>query len=174
MGPLFILDGKRPSVGKDVFVAPTAAVVGDVTIGDGASIWFSAVVRGDDMPILIGPGTNVQDGAIVHSTENIAGTSIGSNVVIGHGAILHGCTIGDGALIGMGAIILDEAVVGAGAVIAAGAVVPPGKMVPPNSLWLGNPPAVKRDTNVAERDFVSYAVGHYAEQAVRYKNNGIG
>lgn len=173
-GPVFTFDGISPHIGKNVFVAPTAAVIGDVTIKDGASIWFSSVVRGDDMPITIGFNTNIQDGAVIHSTEKVAATVIGNNVVVGHGAIIHGATIGDNALIGIGAIILDGAVVGQGAVVAAGAVVPPGKQVPPDTLWLGSPGRAVRSTRVEERNFVSYATNHYRSRAKQYVSNGIG
>lgn len=173
-GPVFTFDGISPHIGRNVFVAPTAAVIGDVTIKDGASIWFSSVVRGDDMPITIGCNANIQDGAVIHSTENVSATVIGDNVVVGHGAIIHGATIGDNALIGMGAIILDAAIVGHGAVVAAGAVVPPGKHVPPDTLWLGSPGRVARATRAEEHDFVSYATDHYRSRAKQYVNEGIG
>jgi carbonic anhydrase/acetyltransferase-like protein (isoleucine patch superfamily) len=173
-GPVFTFDGLSPQISNNVFIAPTAAVIGDVTIKEGASIWFSSVVRGDDMPITIGCNTNIQDGAVIHSTENVAATVIGNNVVVGHGAIIHGATIGDNALIGMGAIILDGAIVGNSAVVAAGAVVPPGKHVPPETLWLGSPGKVVRATRPEEHGFVSYATEHYRSRAKQYVNDGIG
>ena len=173
-GPIYTINGHTPNLGEDVFVAPTAAVIGNVTIGKGSSVWFSAVVRGDDMPIVIGENTNVQDGAILHSTEGVMATTIGNGVVIGHGAMLHGCVVEDDALIGIGSIILNGARIGEGAIIAAGALVPPNKIVPNGTLWLGNPGHVKRDSNEGEQAFVAYAAQHYKAQAQTYLNNGIG
>lgn len=166
-GPIYEFEGHLPDIGPDVYVAPTAAIIGNVRIGAGSSVWFSAVVRGDDMPIVIGRGTNIQDGAIVHGTEEIAATHIGDNVVIGHGAILHGCRIEDGAMIGMGAVVLDAAIVGSGAIVAAGAIVPPGKQVPPDSLWVAG--SVKRKVTAQERAFLDYAPPHYRNRAAQYR-----
>lgn len=174
LGPVYTLDGITPVLAGGVFIAPTAAVIGAVELGVGASVWFGAIVRGDDLPIRIGPGTNIQDGAIVHGTEGGAPVEIGADVVVGHGAILHGCTVGDSAIIGMGSIVLDGARIGAGAVIAAGAVVPPGKEVPAGELWVGNPAAKKRNVGSNEVDFVAYATPHYRRRATQYTNNAIG
>lgn len=174
LGPIYTINGQSPNLGGGVFVAPTAAVIGNVTIGAGSSVWFSAVVRGDDMPITIGEYTNIQDGAILHSTEGVVATSIGNNVVVGHGAMLHGCIVEDDALIGIGSIILDGAIIGKGAVVAAGALVPPNKNVPAGSLWQGNPGSVKRQRNTGEQEFVAYATRHYHAQAQTYLKNGIG
>lgn len=173
-GPVYELGGIRPSLGSRVYVAPTAAVIGNVRVGEGASIWFSAVVRGDDMPVRIGAGTNVQDGAVIHATEGQSAVEIGRDVVIGHAAVLHGCSIGDGALIGIGAVILDGAVVGAGAVVAAGSVVPPGRTVPNDRLWIGNPGTDKRPVSAEEKLFLAYAAPHYRKRAGEYAASGIG
>lgn len=173
-GPVYALDGNVPVIAAGVFVAPTAAVIGNVAIGAGASVWFSAVIRGDDMPVSIGEGTNVQDGAVVHSTEDVCAATIGRDVVVGHGAILHGCVVGDGAMIGIGAVVLDGAIVGSGAVVAAGALVPPGKEVPPGQLWVGSPGAVRRPVGPSERDFLAYAPDHYRKRGALYLANGVG
>lgn len=173
-GPLYALRGVAPQVAPDAFIAPNAAVIGDVRIAAGASVWFSAVVRGDDMPICIGEGTNVQDGAIVHATEDVSGVRIGANVVIGHAAVLHGCSVEDEAMIGIGAIVLDGAVVGRGAIVAAGALVPPGRDVPAGQLWIGNPGSVRRPVSDAERAFLRYAPSHYRLRAAHYRADGIG
>jgi gamma-carbonic anhydrase len=170
-GPVYELDNHRPVLGEDVFVAPTAAVIGDVTIGQGANIWFGAVVRGDDMPIRIGCRTNIQDGVIIHSTDDPV--VIGDDVTIGHGAMLHGCTIEDEALIGIGAIILDGAHIGHGAIIAAHALVPPGRRVPAGELWLGSPASFKRKVGDDVHD-TRAGIGHYVERAAQYRRNGIG
>lgn len=173
MGPVYALDGSTPQIGSGVFVAPNAAVAGNVRIGDGASIWFSAVIRGDEMPVTIGAMTNVQDGAVIHSTRGVAPVEIGEGVVIGHGAILHGCRIGAGAMIGIGAIVLDEAVVGEGAVVAAGAIVPPGKQVPAGQLWMGTA-GVRRPVNAGEKEFLRDTPSHYNMRAGQYYRNSIG
>jgi carbonic anhydrase/acetyltransferase-like protein (isoleucine patch superfamily) len=116
------LDGVAPTIGEDVFLAPTAVLVGDVRVGDRANIWFGTVLRGDVSHIEIGSGCSIQDTAVIHCATELP-TIIGADVVVGHGAMLEGCTIEDGALIGMGAIVLQHATVGAGAMLAAGAVV---------------------------------------------------
>jgi gamma-carbonic anhydrase len=170
-GPVYELDKHRPILGNDAFIAPTAAVIGDVDIGEGASIWFGAVIRGDDMPIRIGRRTNIQDGAIIHSTKDVV--IIGDDVTIGHGAILHGCTIEDEALIGIGAIILDGAHIGQGAIVGAHAFVPPGRQIPAGELWLGSPVSFKRKVGDDIKDSQS-GVSHYMERAAQYQRNGIG
>jgi carbonic anhydrase/acetyltransferase-like protein (isoleucine patch superfamily) len=129
-------------VGPGVFIAPTAAVIGDVELAEGSSVWFGAVVRGDIGPIRIGPRTNVQDLACLHLTAGVSDCVLGADVTVGHGAILHGCSIGDGALVGMGAVILDGAKIGARAVVAAGALVPPRMEVPDGGFAAGVPAKV--------------------------------
>jgi carbonic anhydrase/acetyltransferase-like protein (isoleucine patch superfamily) len=130
--------GKSPVIDPSAWVAPGAKVVGDVTVGPNSSIWFNAVVRSDYSWIRIGEGSNIQDNCVVHETPEDP-VSIGDQVTIGHGAVLHGCEIGDGVLVGMGAIILDGAKVGAGSIIAAGSLVPERMRVPPQSLVAGSP-----------------------------------
>lgn len=135
--------GISPIIGEQVYIAPTASVVGDVVIGSQSSIWFNAVVRGDNgTPVRIGQGTSIQDNACVHDD-----TTIGNGVTVGHSAIVHACTVGNDVLIGMGAIVLDKAVIGDGAVIAAGSVVKVGTIVAPNTLWAGNPAVFKKELN---------------------------
>lgn len=143
-GPIYPLAGVVPRVAEGVFVAPTAAVVGDVELAEGSSVWFGAVLRGDVGAIRIGPRTNVQDLACIHVTGGVSTTTVGADVTIGHGAILHGCTVEDGCLIGMGSIVLDGAVIGARSVVAAGAVVSPRTIVPPGSFVAGMPAKVVR------------------------------
>jgi carbonic anhydrase/acetyltransferase-like protein (isoleucine patch superfamily) len=125
------------------FIAPGAVVLGDVTVGEDVGIWYNATVRGDRGSIVIGKGSNVQDNAVVHMDDNFPVT-IGENVTIGHGAIVHGCTIGDNCLVGMGAIIMNGAHIGANCIVGAGALVTQGTEVPDNSLILGNPAKIKR------------------------------
>lgn len=132
--------GKIPQISAGAFIAPTATVVGDVVIGEGTSVWYNTVIRGDNAPVRIGCHTSIQDNACVHDR-----TRIGDYVTIGHGAIVHGCTVGNDVLIGMGAIILDGATIGDNAIIAAGAVVKSGTAVPPGVLFAGNPAVWKKD-----------------------------
>lgn len=147
---LYSHHGVMPHIAAGVFVAPTAAVIGDVQIGSESSLWFGVIVRGDVNFIRIGHRTNLQDGTIVHVTSGTHPTIIGSDVTIGHGVKLHGCTIEDGSLIGIGAIVLDGAIVGAGSLVAAGSLVSPGTVIPPRSLVIGSPARVKRLLSDAE------------------------
>lgn len=144
--------GKAPVIDDSVFIASSADVIGDVTIGAHSSVWFNAVVRGDVHYIKIGEYTNVQDNCTLHVTNGVAPLNIGSRVTIGHQALLHGCTVEDDCLIGMGAVILDDAVIRRGSVVAAGSVVPPGKEYPENSLIIGSPAKFKREITKAEFD----------------------
>ncbi len=133
------LNGVTPAFGRDTFLAETAVVIGDVVMGDQCSVWYNAVVRGDVNTIRIGDRVNIQDGAVLHCTYQRAALTIGSDVSIGHNAIVHGCTIGNRVLIGMGSIVMDEAEIGEGSVIAAGAVVTQNTKVEPGSLMAGVP-----------------------------------
>jgi carbonic anhydrase/acetyltransferase-like protein (isoleucine patch superfamily) len=137
------IDDKCPVFGKDAHVAESADIVGNVTLGDRSSIWYGVVVRGDQAPISIGPGSNIQDNAVIHVSHRFS-VSVGADVTVGHGAILHGCTVEDGVLIGMGAVLLDGCVVGAGAIVAAGALVTQGTVIPPRTLAMGSPAKVVR------------------------------
>ncbi|MBK9176210.1 MAG: gamma carbonic anhydrase family protein [Flavobacteriales bacterium] len=131
--------GFTPSFGEGCYLAETAVVIGDTVMGDECSVWFNAVVRGDVNSIRIGDRVNIQDGAVLHCTYERATLTIGSDVSIGHNAIVHGCTVQDKVLIGMGAIVMDHAMIGEGSVIAAGAVVTQGTVVEPGSLMTGVP-----------------------------------
>lgn len=145
------VNGKIPKMGKNCFVAENATIVGDVTMGDDCSVWFTAVVRGDVHYIKIGNKTNIQDGAIIHCTYQKAPTVIGNNVSIGHRAIVHGCTIEDNVLIGMGAIVMDHAVVKSNSIVAAGAVVLENTIVESNSIYAGAP--AKKVKQLDEQNF---------------------
>jgi carbonic anhydrase/acetyltransferase-like protein (isoleucine patch superfamily) len=142
--------GKAPRFGKRVYVASTAAIVGDVELGDDVSVWYGAVLRADMQAITIGARTNIQDNAVVHVDEPDAPTIVAEDVTVGHGAILHGCRVERGALIGMHATVLNHAVVGEEAVVAAGALVTPGMTVPPRTLVAGVPAKVRREVTEAE------------------------
>jgi len=160
--------GRRPQLGTNVFIAENAAVIGDVVLGDEASIWYGVTVRGDGMPIRIGARTNVQDNAVVHHTTDQFGAFIGNDCTIGHGAIIHACTVEDLCLVGMGAIVLDGARIGRGSLVGAGALVTPGTVIPPGSLVIGSPAKVKRPLNDKEREQIDYGAKHYVELARTY------
>lgn len=150
------------------FIHPLAIVCGDVTIGALASVWPTAVIRGDTAPIVIGESSNVQDGSVVHVDQGVP-TTIGARVAIGHRAIIHGATIENDCLIGMGAVVLNRVVVGTGSIVGAGAVCPEGMRVPPNSLVLGVPGRVVRSTTAAERERIAYTVASYLELQERHR-----
>ena len=160
----------RPRIGRGVFLAETCAVIGDVELGDEASVWYSAVVRGDVMPIRVGARTNLQDGAIVHATYQRFATAIGNDCTIGHGAIIHACTIEDRCLIGMGAILLNGAHVGTESIVAAGTLVVEEMKVPPRSLVMGSPGKVKRPLTDAEVE----SIQGYADRYVGYRLDYMG
>ena len=162
--------GKKPEVDESVYVAPTAAVTGDVKIGKESGVWFSSVVRGDENYVRIGEKTNIQDNATVHGTMHSFPTTIGDLVTIGHGAILHGCTIGDKVLIGMGARLLDGAKVSSEAIVAAGTVLPEGFEVPPNTLVMGVPARIKRELRPKDIEWIV----SYAENYVQFRLNYMG
>jgi carbonic anhydrase/acetyltransferase-like protein (isoleucine patch superfamily) len=152
------------SIHPSAFIAPTAAVMGDVTVGEDASIWYHTVLRGDMAPIVIGAQSNIQDGTIVHVDEGIPCT-VGQRVAVGHRVILHGCTVGDDCLIAMGSVLLNGVSIGSGSVVAAGAVVPEGMQVPPKSLVMGVPGRIIRSVDAALADRVKATWSHYVEEA---------
>jgi carbonic anhydrase/acetyltransferase-like protein (isoleucine patch superfamily) len=157
---ILAVDGRQPSVSSEAWVAPTATVVGSATIGAGTGIFYGAVVRADMEDITIGAGSNIQDSAVVHADPGHP-AQIGNNVSVGHGAVLHGCTIGDGALVGMNATVLNGAVIGAGSLIAAQALVLEGTEVPPGSLVAGVPGKVRRPLTTEE-------IEHCSQNAITY------
>ena len=167
MATIVELDGVAPTIGEDVFLAPTAVLVGAVRLGDRANIWFGAVLRGDVSHIEIGRGCSIQDNAVIHCATDLP-TVIGSDVVVGHGAMLEGCTIEDGALIGMGAIVLQHGRVGAGAMLAAGAILPEREQIAPGVLAAGVPARVKKELSGSARSWTGRAAGEYQEFRVRY------
>lgn len=167
-------DGMLPRLGARCYIDPAATVIGDVELGEDASFWPGAVARGDVNIIRIGARTNIQDVAILHVTHDGPYTPggaplrIGSDVTVGHGAILHACTVGDLCLIGMHAIVLDGAVIERGAMVGAGAVVPPGKRVGAGELWLGNPARLARRLSERELEQLAYSAEHYVRLKDRY------
>lgn len=166
--PVRSLGERRPRVDATAYVADGAHIVGDVTVGPLGSVWFNAVARGDTEPITIGAESNVQDGAVLHADPGYPCT-VGARVVIGHGAIVHGCRIEDDCLIGMGAIILNGARIGSGSIVAAGALIPEGKEFPERSMIMGVPAKLVRQVTDAEFGKINAGVAHYRERANRYR-----
>ena len=160
MNDLSLLTSARPRIAKGAWIAPSADVIGDVTLGAHASVWYQCVLRGDIAPISVGPGTNIQDLTMVHVDVDRP-CRIGAEVGIGHRAIIHGCDIEDGCLVGMGAVILSDAVVGAGSVVAAGALVTEGARILPGSLVVGVPGRVVRPVDDDLRARIRLTVDHY-------------
>ncbi len=159
----------RPVIAGSAFIAPTAVVMGDVTLGEESSVWYGAVLRGDNDAIRIGRQTNLQDGTIVHVDEGVPCT-VGDRVGIGHRVILHGCTVEDDCLIGMGSILLNGVVIGRGSLVAAGAVIPEGTHVPPGSLVVGVPGRVVRPVDEELRRRIEETWRHYLAQSKRHRN----
>jgi gamma-carbonic anhydrase len=158
----------EPQLGDNCFVASGAHVIGDVIAGEDVSFWFNTVVRGDCNFIRIGDRTNIQDGTVIHVTHSTHPTKIGSDVTIGHGAVIHGCTIESNCLIGMGSIILDGAVIPEGSWVAAGALVPPNKQYPPNSMILGSPAKAVRSLRPHESAIIKESVNNYLTYKAGY------
>ena len=158
------------SIDKTVFIADGARVLGDVEIGKNSSVWFNAVIRADLSDIKIGEGSNIQDNAVIHTSKNF-GVSIGDNVNVGHGAIVHGCTVKNNVVIGMGAIVLNGAIVEENCIIGAGALVTQGKVIPAGSLVFGNPAKIVRNLTDQEIRSITDNAASYVEEAEQYKNN---
>jgi gamma-carbonic anhydrase len=159
-------EGARPEVSRAAFVAASADVTGEVELGDGASVWYGAVLRADLAPIKLGAGSNVQDGAVMHVAEDRP-CILGDEVTVGHRAILHGCEVGDRCLIGMGAILLDGSVIGEESIVGAGALVTQGKSFPPRSMILGSPAKVARELRPDEIAGLGEHARSYVELARR-------
>ena len=170
-GQVFTYREFAPDIHPSVFIAPTATVIGRVSLSEYASVWFGAVIRGDEVPISIGSHTNIQDNAVIHGDEG-GEVIIEDHVTVGHGAIVHGCHIQRGALIGMGAVVLDKAVVEAGALVAAGAVVGPGKRISANTLWAGCPAKPIRELDPSQYSAQDNAK-HYRELSDEYRSGNV-
>ena len=155
---------ENPDTAEAAFVAGSAVVVGEVSLGKDSSVWYGAVIRGDLKGIRIGQRSNIQDGAILHVTRE-QGVELGEDVTVGHGAIIHGCVIESECLIGMGAIILDGAHIGEGSVVGAGSLVPEGKIIPPDSLLMGTPARIAREVKPEERERIRELAESYVELA---------
>jgi carbonic anhydrase/acetyltransferase-like protein (isoleucine patch superfamily) len=158
-------------IDPSAFIAPTAVVLGDVTILAEASVWFGAVIRGDAAPIRIGRQTNVQDGCILHADPGFPCT-LGERVTLGHGAIVHGATVENDCLIGMRAVVMNGARIGRGSIVAVGSVVTEGTEIPPGSIALGQPAKVKREVTERDRAMIQHAAEHYVAAGRDYKTSG--
>jgi carbonic anhydrase/acetyltransferase-like protein (isoleucine patch superfamily) len=167
MAVILELDGVRPVIGEDVFLAPTAVLVGDVEIGDRASVWFGAVLRGDSSAIRIGAETSIQDNVVIHCAHELP-TIVGARVTVGHGALLEGCVVEDGAIVGMGAIALQRSHVGEGAMLAAGSVLAEGARVGARMLAAGAPAVEKKELSGSALRWTETAATEYQAYRERY------
>jgi carbonic anhydrase/acetyltransferase-like protein (isoleucine patch superfamily) len=166
----FELGGKRPKVHPDAYIAPTAVLIGEVEVGAGASVWFGAVLRGDEAAIKVGDGANIQDNAVIHCAHEMP-TEIGANATVGHAAQLEGCIVEEGAVVGMGATMLQRSRLGAGSMLAAGAVLGEGSVVPPGHMAAGVPAIVKKALDGSSSNWVRISAQHYRDRAVAYRAN---
>lgn len=171
MAPLHPFEGRLPTIDPSAFVAPSAAVIGDVELGADASVWYHCVLRGDTNFIRVGARSNIQDGSIVHVNAGTHPTIIGADVTIGHACIIHACTLHDRAFVGMGATVLDGAVIEEGGMLGAGGLLAPGKRIGANELWLGSPARKVRVMDAEERARWDRTAAHYVELAKRHRTS---
>ena len=170
-GPIITsYDGKAPRIHQTAFIAPGACLIGDVEIGPGASVWYNCVLRADLNRIVVGARSNVQDGTVIHVEPHLP-TLVGEDVLVGHMALLHACTVADRAFVGMGSIAMDGAHIGSGAMLAAGALLGPGKAVPPRELWAGRPARLMRAIGDEELDRMGRQTALYCDLARRHRES---
>lgn len=162
------LGQRRPQRGQKVFVADNARIIGSVALGDESSIWFGVVIRGDNDLITVGPQSNVQDNAVLHTDGGIPLT-LGRGVTVGHNAMLHGCTVGDYSLIGINAVVLNKARIGKHCIIGANALIPEGMDIPDGSLVVGSPAVIKRQLSEQQQKMLEVSAAHYVHNARRYR-----
>jgi gamma-carbonic anhydrase len=167
--PEFDLEGRRPRIAETAWIAPDAAVIADVEIGEEAGIWFGCVLRGDTHFIRIGPRTNIQDGSVLHVARHTLPCIVGADVTVGHGAVVHACTLHDRAFVGMRATVLDGAVIESTGMLAAGALLSPGKRIGAGELWMGTPARFARMLTPEEIAHNDAGTAHYVELAARYR-----
>ena len=165
---IYTLGDRQPVLGHEAWVAPNATIIGDVRLGDQASVWWNAVVRGDNDTITIGAGSNIQDGSVLHADDGVPLT-IGANVTVGHLVMLHGCTVGEQSLIGIKSVILNKAQIGRHCIIGANSLIPEGKVIPERSLVMGSPGKVVRQLSDDEVARLLLAAQGYVENARRYR-----
>lgn len=167
--PIYKIDQKTPQIAASAWIAPNATVIGDARLGDNVSIWWNAVLRGDNDPIHIGANSNIQDGSVLHTDEGVP-MHIGANVTVGHMVMLHGCTVGDNSLIGIGSVILNRAVIGKHSIVGANTLIPEGKIFPDGVLIVGSPGKVVRELSEEEKARLQKSADHYVDNARRYAN----
>ena len=169
---LYSLDKVAPDLptGGVYWIAPNASVIGDVRLARNASVWFGAVLRGDNEPLVIGEDSNIQDGSVLH-TDMGSPLTIGARVTVGHMVMLHGCTIGDNSLIGIGSVVMNDAVIGKNCLIGAKSLIPEGKVIPDNSLVMGTPGKVVRQVTESEMEMLSWSAANYVEHWQRYQGS---
>ena len=165
---VYELDGVKPDVAPSAWIADSAQVMGRVELAEDCSVWFGAVIRGDTDQIRIGPGSNIQDGSVLHADEGQPLT-IGAHVTVGHQVMLHGCTVGEGSLIGIGAVVLNGATIGKGCIVGAGALVTEGKVFADGSMIIGSPARAVRELTPAQQDGLRRSAQHYVENAARFR-----
>jgi carbonic anhydrase/acetyltransferase-like protein (isoleucine patch superfamily) len=168
MSNIFPYFDKRPNIDKAAFIAPTAAIIGDVTIGANSGIWFNSVLRGDVEKIIIGNNTNIQDGSVIHDSRNGFPTKIGSYVTVGHKVLLQACTLEDYSFVGMGSIVMDRAIVESGGWVAAGSLVTEGKIIKSGEIWAGSPAKFFRKLTPAEQEWITTSANNYSKHAQEY------
>jgi gamma-carbonic anhydrase len=161
--PIYALDDVAPRIAATTFIAPSADIIGDVTIGENCSVWFNVVLRADGAPIEIGDGTNIQDNTVIHISTKNTGTFIGKNVLVGHSALIHGCTLEDRSFVGFAAQVMDGCVIESDAMLAAGSLLTPGKRIPSGQLWAGRPANYMRD--LSDEDIANNQKGVMGYQA---------
>ena len=164
---LFALDGVAPELAENVWIAPSAQVIGNVRLGTESSVWFNAVLRADNEPMTIGARTNIQDGSVLHSDPG-SPLTIGEGVTVGHKVMLHGCTVGDNSLIGINAVVLNRAVIGKNSIVGAGALIPEGKVFPDGVLLIGSPARVARELTEEQIERLRLSAAHYVWNAQRF------
>ena len=165
---IYELDGRRPSIAESAWVADSAQVMGDVTLGEGASVWFGAIARGDSDRIVVGAGSNIQDGSVLHADDGLP-MIVGERVTVGHQVMLHGCTIGDESLIGIGAIVLNGVKIGKNCLVGAGSLVTEGKEFPDGSMIIGSPAKVVRQLTPEQMEGLRRSAQHYMDNARKFR-----
>lgn len=165
--PIYAIADKQPQFAPGAWIAPNATVIGDVRLAENASIWWNAVLRGDNDPITIGARTNIQDGSVLHTDAGVPLT-LGRDITVGHLVMLHGCTVGDGSLIGIKSVILNRAVIGRHCLIGANTLIPEGKVIPDRSLVMGSPGKIVRELTDEEVARLLASAAHYVDNARRY------
>ena len=164
--------GESPVIHSTAFVHSTSVVIGRVTVGEQSTLWPNTTLRGDDGAIVIGARTSIQDNTVIHMTENLSNTAIGDQVTVGHGVVLHGCSVADNVIVGMGSTLLDNASIGAFSIVGANSLVTQGKVFPSHSLIMGSPAKVVREITEKELSWIEYSWKRYVEQGIRYRTRG--